>query len=67
MDNRVTALAAREDLYREIVHLRILLRMCASVEIIGNHKQKNPSLFRDTMLRLIHSESLEYKELTRAA
>ncbi len=29
--------------------------------------RKNPYLFRDTMLKLIHSESLEYKELTKAA
>ena len=26
--------------------------------------RKNPFLFRDTMLRLIHSDNLEYKELT---
>jgi hypothetical protein len=31
------------------------------------NNRKNPFLFRDTMLRLIHSESLEYKELTKAA
>jgi len=31
------------------------------------NNRKNPFLFRDTMLRLIHSENLEYKELTRAA
>ena len=29
--------------------------------------RKNPYLFRDTMLKLIHSENLEYKELTKAA
>jgi hypothetical protein len=29
--------------------------------------RKNPYLFRDTMLRLIHSDNLEYKELTKAA
>jgi transposase-like protein len=29
--------------------------------------RKNPYLFRDTMLRLIHSENLEYKQLTAAA
>jgi transposase-like protein len=29
--------------------------------------RKNPFLFRDTMLRLIHSDNLEYKDLTRAA
>jgi len=29
--------------------------------------RKDPYLFRDTMLRLIHSDSLEYKELTKAA
>jgi len=29
--------------------------------------RKNPFLFRDTMLKLIHSENLEYKELTKAA
>jgi hypothetical protein len=28
--------------------------------------RKNPYLFRDTMLRLIHSENLEYKELIAA-
>ena len=28
--------------------------------------RKNPYLFRDTMLRLIHSENLEYRELTAA-
>jgi hypothetical protein len=31
----------------------------------NNHK--NPFLFRDTMLKLIHSDNLEYKELTSAA
>ena len=31
------------------------------------NNRKNPFLFRDTMLRLIHSDNLEYKELTRAA
>ncbi len=31
------------------------------------NNRKNPYLFRDTMLRLIHSENLEYKELTAAA
>jgi transposase-like protein len=31
------------------------------------NNRKNPFLFRDTMLRLIHSENLEYKELTKAA
>lgn len=30
------------------------------------NNRKNPFLFRDTMLRLIHSENLEYKELTAA-
>lgn len=29
--------------------------------------RKNPCLFRDTMLKLIHSDNLEYKELTKAA
>ena len=29
--------------------------------------RKNPFLFRDTMLKLIRSDNLEYKELTRAA
>jgi transposase-like protein len=29
--------------------------------------RKNPFLFRDTMLKLIHSNNLEYKELTKAA
>jgi len=29
--------------------------------------RENPFLFRDTMLRLIHSDNLEYKELTKAA
>jgi hypothetical protein len=29
--------------------------------------RKNPLLFRDTMLRLIHSENLEYEELTAKA
>jgi hypothetical protein len=28
------------------------------------NNRKNPFLFRDTMLKLIHSENLEYKELT---
>lgn len=28
------------------------------------NNRKNPFLFRDTMLRLIHSDNLEYKELT---
>lgn len=31
------------------------------------NNRKNPFLFRDTMLKLIHSDNLEYKELTRAA
>lgn len=31
------------------------------------NNRKNPYLFRDTMLKLIHSEHLEYKELTKAA
>lgn len=31
------------------------------------NNRKNPFLFRDTMLKLIHSENLEYKELTKAA
>jgi hypothetical protein len=31
------------------------------------NNRKNPYLFRDTMLKLIHSDSLEYKELTAAA
>jgi len=30
------------------------------------NNRKNPFLFRDTMLRLIHSDNLEYKELTKA-
>jgi transposase-like protein len=30
------------------------------------NNRKNPYLFRDTMLKLIHSENLEYKELTAA-
>jgi hypothetical protein len=29
--------------------------------------RENPYLFRDTMVKLIHSENLEYKELTKAA
>jgi transposase-like protein len=29
--------------------------------------RKNPYLFRDTMLKLIHSDNIEYKELTQAA
>ncbi len=31
------------------------------------NNRKNPYLFRDTMLKLIHSENLKYKELTKAA
>ena len=31
------------------------------------NKRKNPYLFRDTMLKLIHSDNLEYKELTQTA
>jgi transposase-like protein len=31
------------------------------------NNRKNPFLFRDTMLRLIHSDNLEYKELTAKA
>jgi transposase-like protein len=31
------------------------------------NNRKNSFLFRDTMLKLIHSDNLEYKELTRAA
>ncbi len=31
------------------------------------NNRKKPFLFRDTMLKLIHSDNLEYKELTRAA
>ena len=30
------------------------------------NNRKNPFLFRDTMLKLIHSENLEYKGLTAA-
>jgi len=30
------------------------------------NNRKNPFLFRDTMLRLVHSDNLEYKELTAA-
>jgi len=30
------------------------------------NNRKNPFLFRDTMLRLLASDNLEYKELTRA-
>jgi hypothetical protein len=29
------------------------------------NNRKNPYLFRDTMLKPIHSENLEYKELTK--
>ncbi len=36
-------------------------------EVRVGHPAKNPFLFRDTMLKLIHSDNLEYKELTRAA
>jgi len=39
----------------------------ASMEIIGGNNRKNPFLFQDTKLKLIHSENLEYKELTKAA
>jgi len=31
------------------------------------NNRKNPYLFRDTMMKLIRSENLEYKELTKAA
>lgn len=31
------------------------------------NNRKNPFLFRDTMLNLIPSDNLEYKELTKAA
>jgi len=31
------------------------------------NNRKNPYLFRDTMLKLIHSDNLEYKELTASA
>jgi hypothetical protein len=31
------------------------------------NNRKNSFLFRDTMLKLIHSDNLEYKELTKAA
>jgi transposase-like protein len=31
------------------------------------NNRQNPFLFRDTMLKLIHSGNLEYKELTKAA
>jgi transposase-like protein len=31
------------------------------------NNRKNPYLFRDTILKLIHSENLEYKTLTKAA
>jgi hypothetical protein len=36
-------------------------------EMTWRFNRKNPFLFRDTMLRLIHSDNLEYKELTKAA
>ena len=35
-------------------------------EFYMQHQNKRP-LFRDTMLKLIHSDNLEYKELTKAA
>jgi len=31
------------------------------------NNRKNPFLFRDTMLKLIHFQNFEYKELTKAA
>ena len=31
------------------------------------NNRKNPFLFRDTMLKLIHSDNLKYKQLTNAA
>jgi hypothetical protein len=31
------------------------------------NNRKNPFLFRDTMLKLIASDNLEYKELTKGA
>ena len=31
------------------------------------NNRQNPYLFRDTMLKLIASDNLEYKELTKAA
>jgi hypothetical protein len=33
----------------------------------GFNNRRNPSLFRDTMMKLIRSDNLEYKELTKAA
>jgi hypothetical protein len=31
------------------------------------NNRKNPYLFRDTMLKLIHSDNLEYKKVIQAA
>jgi hypothetical protein len=31
------------------------------------NNRKNNSLFRDTLIRLVRAEKLEYKELTKAA
>ena len=36
-------------------------------EIESHLSRNNPYLFLDTLLRLISSENLEYKELTKAA
>jgi hypothetical protein len=33
----------------------------------SNNNRENPFLLRDTMLKLIHSDDLEYRELTKAA
>jgi hypothetical protein len=34
---------------------------------INSKQTRTPFLFRDTMLKLIHSDNLEYKKLTKAA
>jgi hypothetical protein len=53
--------------YGNVFVLLQLLREHGLDQLFGNNNRKNPFLFRDTMLKLIHSDNLEYKELTKAA
>ncbi len=50
-----------------IVFLRNIGRPTLTEMTWRFNNRKNPFLFRDTMLKLIHSDNLEYKELTKAA
>ena len=55
---------------RELICAGRTLRMGTWYRVSAKHRpayRKNPFLFCDTRLKLIHSENLEDKELTKAA